>query len=58
MGKRAGGTAPALDQVRPLHTTRWADDAEGAVDLAVLLDLLLTAAERRRCGKAPAAVRP
>ncbi|MFD8425219.1 Fic family protein [Streptomyces sp. NPDC059466] len=37
-----------LDQVRPLHTTRWADDAEGAADLAVLLGILITAAERRR----------
>jgi fido (protein-threonine AMPylation protein) len=38
-----------LDQVRPLQTTRWADDAEGAADLAVLLGILITAAERRRC---------
>lgn len=37
----------ALDQVRPLQTTRWADDAEGAADLAVLLGILITAAERR-----------
>ncbi|WP_244224012.1 Fic family protein [Streptomyces tirandamycinicus] len=37
-----------LDQVHPLQTTRWADDAEGAADLAVLLGILLTAAARRR----------
>ncbi|MFD8731181.1 Fic family protein [Streptomyces sp. NPDC059611] len=36
-----------LDQVHPLQTTRWADDAEGAADLAVLLGILITAAERR-----------
>ncbi|MEU6541546.1 Fic family protein [Streptomyces sp. NPDC047000] len=36
-----------LDQVHPLQTTRWADDAEGAADLAVLLGILTTAAERR-----------
>ncbi|WP_445395072.1 Fic family protein [Streptomyces sp. LE64] len=36
-----------LDRVRPLQTTRWADDAEGAADLAVLLGILLTAAKRR-----------
>ncbi len=36
-----------LDQVHPLQTTRWADDAEGAADLAVLLEILITAAERR-----------
>lgn len=35
-----------LDQVHPLQTTRWADDAEGAADLAVLLGILITAAER------------
>jgi fido (protein-threonine AMPylation protein) len=33
-----------LDRVRPLQTTRW---AEGAADLAVLLGILITAAERR-----------
>lgn len=37
-----------LDQVHALQTTRWADDAEGAADLAVLLGILITAAERRR----------
>ncbi|MFI5984008.1 Fic family protein [Streptomyces sp. NPDC051555] len=37
----------ALDQVHPLHVTRWADDAEGSADLAVLLGILLTTAERR-----------
>ncbi|MGW8799259.1 Fic family protein [Streptomyces sp. NPDC055775] len=36
-----------LDQVHPLQTTRWADDAEGAADLAVLLGILITAAKRR-----------
>lgn len=36
-----------LDHVHPLQTTRWADDAEGAADLAVLLGILITAAERR-----------
>ncbi|MFJ5220314.1 Fic family protein [Streptomyces sp. NPDC088354] len=36
-----------LDQVHPLQTTRWADDAEGAAELAVLLGILITAAERR-----------
>ncbi|XEC33122.1 Fic family protein [Streptomyces fradiae] len=36
-----------LDQVHPLQTTRWADDAEGAADLAVLLGMLITAAEQR-----------
>ncbi len=29
------------------ETTRWADDAEGAADLAMLLGILITAAERR-----------
>lgn len=37
-----------LDQVHPLQTTRWADDPEGAADLARLLGLLISAAERRR----------
>jgi Fic/DOC family len=37
-----------LDQVHPLQTTRWADDTEGAADLAVLLGILITAAERHR----------
>ncbi|MFI8951993.1 Fic family protein [Streptomyces sp. NPDC053750] len=37
-----------LDQVHPLQTTRWADDAEGAADLAVLLGILISAAERRQ----------
>ncbi|MGA5198425.1 Fic family protein [Streptomyces exfoliatus] len=41
---REGAT---LDQVRPLQTTRWADDAEGAADLAVLLGILISAARRR-----------
>ncbi|MEF9902055.1 Fic family protein [Streptomyces hirsutus] len=37
----------SLDQAHPLQTTRWADDAEGAADLAMLLGILITAAERR-----------
>ncbi|MFD6327107.1 Fic family protein, partial [Streptomyces sp. NPDC058442] len=37
----------SLDQAHPLQATRWADDAEGAADLAVLLGILITAAERR-----------
>ncbi|MGW2048285.1 Fic family protein [Streptomyces sp. NPDC001858] len=36
-----------VDQVHPLQATRWADDAEGAADLAVLLGILITATERR-----------
>ncbi|MEG3627239.1 hypothetical protein [Streptomyces poriticola] len=36
-----------LDQVHPLRTTRWADDAEGAADLAMLWGILITTAERR-----------
>ncbi|MFH8619968.1 Fic family protein [Streptomyces sp. NPDC017979] len=36
-----------LDQVHPLQTTRWADDAEGAAEMAMLLGILITAAERR-----------
>ncbi|MFJ3505652.1 Fic family protein [Streptomyces sp. NPDC090135] len=36
-----------LDQVQPLQTTRWVDDAEGAAELAVLLGILITAAKRR-----------
>ncbi|MEU3448811.1 Fic family protein [Streptomyces thermolilacinus] len=36
-----------LGQVHPLQTTRWADDAEGAADLAALLGILITAAEHR-----------
>ncbi|MFG3250870.1 Fic family protein [Streptomyces sp. NPDC048187] len=37
----------SIDQVHPLQTTRWADDADGAADVAMLLGTLLTAAERR-----------
>ncbi|MDX3695995.1 hypothetical protein PV726_37915 [Streptomyces europaeiscabiei] len=33
--------------MHPLQTTRWADDAEGAADPAVLLGILITAAARR-----------
>ncbi|MFP8959045.1 hypothetical protein ACLIYP_00455 [Streptomyces nanhaiensis] len=36
-----------VDQVHPLQTARWADDAEGAADPAVLLGTLITAAKRR-----------
>ncbi|UIX28561.1 Fic family protein [Streptomyces sp. GQFP] len=36
-----------LDQVHPLQATRWADEAEGAADLAVLLGILISATERR-----------
>ncbi|MFI1031333.1 Fic family protein [Streptomyces sp. NPDC020951] len=36
-----------LDQVHPLQATRWADDAEGVADLAVLLGILISATERR-----------
>jgi hypothetical protein len=31
----------------PLQAIRWADDAEDEADLAVLLGILITAAERR-----------
>lgn len=37
-----------LDQVHPLQATRWADDTHGAADLAALLGILITAAQRRR----------
>lgn len=37
-----------LDQVQPLRATRWADDAEGAADLAVLIGILIDATGRRR----------
>ncbi|MFE5522812.1 Fic family protein [Streptomyces virginiae] len=37
-----------LDQVQPLQATRWADDTEGAADLAVLLGILIAATQRRR----------
>ncbi|MEU9112757.1 hypothetical protein AB0D04_13380 [Streptomyces sp. NPDC048483] len=45
-----GGGPAQLKPCRALHSlqaTRWADDAEGAADLAVLLGILITAAERR-----------
>ncbi|MER8045254.1 Fic family protein [Streptomyces sp. NPDC094032] len=42
-----------LDQVHPLQATRWADDADGAADLAALLGILVTAAERRRSDGRP-----
>ncbi|MFJ3206086.1 Fic family protein [Streptomyces sp. NPDC086989] len=37
----------SLGDARPLQTTRWADDADGAADLAMLLGILITAAARR-----------
>ncbi|WP_030303912.1 Fic family protein [Streptomyces katrae] len=37
----------SLLDVHPLQTTRWADDADGAADLAMLLGILVTAAARR-----------
>ncbi|MEY2229371.1 Fic family protein [Streptomyces sp. BF23-19] len=37
-----------LDQVQPLQATRWADDTEGAADLAVLLGILIAATQRHR----------
>lgn len=43
-----------LDQVHPLQTTRCADDAEGAADLAELLGILISAAERRLSHGRPA----
>ncbi|MFF4576725.1 Fic family protein [Streptomyces sp. NPDC001410] len=43
----------SLDQVHPLQVTRWADDADGAADLAVLLGILITAAERRPVNGSP-----
>ena len=42
-----GREGVSLDQVHSLQATRWADDAEGAADLAVLLGILITATERR-----------
>ncbi|GAB7035317.1 Fic family protein [Streptomyces platensis] len=37
----------ALDEVGPLQTTRYADDPEGAADLAVLVGILARATQRR-----------
>ncbi|MEU7556009.1 Fic family protein [Streptomyces sp. NPDC044571] len=37
----------SLDDVRPLQATRWADDADGAADVAALLGLMITASRRR-----------
>ncbi|WP_335979242.1 Fic family protein [Streptomyces sp. CA2R106] len=42
-----------LRDARPVAVMRWADDAEGAADLAVLLGILTTAAERHRTQGAP-----
>lgn len=36
----------SLGDARPLQTTRWAADADGAADLAMLLGVLITAAAR------------
>ncbi|MFG3115637.1 Fic family protein [Streptomyces sp. NPDC048197] len=36
-----------LDEVGPLQTTRYADDPDGAADLAVLVGILVRATERR-----------
>ncbi|MFB6560531.1 Fic family protein [Streptomyces sp. NPDC056400] len=43
-----------LNEAYPLQTTRWADDPEGAVDLAVLLGILINAADRRLSHGEPA----
>jgi hypothetical protein len=37
----------SLDEAHPLQVTRWADDADGAAELAVLLGILITATQRR-----------
>ncbi|MFK0050013.1 Fic family protein [Streptomyces sp. NPDC090741] len=37
-----------LLDVHPLQATRWADDTDGAADLAALLGILITAAARRQ----------
>lgn len=45
-----------LDEVGPLQTTRYADDPEGALDLAALVTVLIDATHRRasaRGGKPP-----
>jgi hypothetical protein len=44
-------SAPGLYDGSGVRTGRWADDAEGAADLAVLLGILITAAERRLSNK-------
>ncbi|MEU0602183.1 Fic family protein [Streptomyces sp. NPDC006393] len=43
----------SLDQAHPLQVTRWADDADGAADLAVLIGILITAAQRRLFNGSP-----
>ncbi|MET9605329.1 Fic family protein [Streptomyces sp. NPDC006512] len=40
-----------LDQVGPLQTTRYADDAAGAEDLAALVSVLIRSAHRRATGR-------
>ncbi|MGY0021335.1 Fic family protein [Streptomyces sp. cg35] len=40
-----------LDQVHPLQTTRHADDAAGAADLAVLVAVLIRSSRRRAEGR-------
>ncbi|MGW2253276.1 Fic family protein [Kitasatospora sp. NPDC001660] len=44
-----------LDLVEPLQTTRYADDAAGAADLARLVDVLVRAARRRATASGPCA---
>lgn len=39
-----------LDHVGPLQTTRYADDAAGAADLADLVSVLIRATHRRTVG--------
>ncbi|MGW6023438.1 Fic family protein [Streptomyces sp. NPDC055099] len=39
-----------LDQTGPLQTTRYADDADGAADLAALVGILIRATHRRATG--------
>ncbi|MFF7521919.1 Fic family protein [Streptomyces pseudovenezuelae] len=43
-----------LDQAHPLQVTRWADDADGAADLAVLIGILISATQRRQRHRSPA----
>ncbi|MGW7066883.1 Fic family protein [Streptomyces sp. NPDC054855] len=42
-----------LDQTGPLQTTRYADDADGAADLAALVGVLIRATHRRATGAHP-----
>lgn len=43
----------SLGKAYPLQVTRWADDVDGAADLAVLLGILITAAQRRPFHESP-----